>query len=107
MAAFGLLVARPEPILSQAVQLAKVDVSVVAKGYRASKLTGTTVMNDKNETIGKLDDVIISPDNRAMFAVLQVGSFLGIGGRLVAFPYENLVINEADGKFVLPGADAR
>jgi hypothetical protein len=79
-------VARPEPVLSQAVQLAKVDVSVVAKGYRASKLTGTTVMNDKNETIGKLDDIIISPDNRAMFAVLQVGNFLGMGGRLVAVP---------------------
>jgi hypothetical protein len=104
LVAFGLLVARPEPVLSQAVQLVKVDLSVVVNGYRASKLTGKSVINDKNESIGKLDDIIIAPDNRVLFAVLQVGSFLGMGGRLVAVPFASLVINDADGKIVLPGA---
>jgi sporulation protein YlmC with PRC-barrel domain len=89
------------PALSQGVQLVKVDVSVVGKGHRAGKLIGTSVVNDKNETIGKLDDIIID-NNRVMYAVLQVGGFLGVGSRLVAVPYDSLKI---DGKkVVLPGA---
>ena len=35
------------PAHAQGVQLLKVDVSVVASGYRASKLIGANVKNDK------------------------------------------------------------
>jgi sporulation protein YlmC with PRC-barrel domain len=92
------------PALSQAaVQLIKVDLSVVAKGYRMSKLVGTTVINDKNEKIGTLDDVI-ADKKQLNFAVLQVGSFLGLGGHLVVVPYDSLVIDETGHKITLPGA---
>jgi sporulation protein YlmC with PRC-barrel domain len=84
-------------------ELLRVDVSVVAKGYRASKLLGSSVVNDKNEKIGSLDDIIIDR-NQVMFAVLQVGGFLGLGGRLVAVPYKTLVINDEGKKIELPGA---
>src|SRR6202048_4958710 len=87
------------------VQLIKVDLSVVAKGYRMSKLIGTAVINDKNEKIGTVDDVIADKDKKLLsFAVLQVGGFLGLGGRLVAVPYDSLVIDEAAQKVTLPGA---
>lgn len=94
------------PALPQAgVQLIKVDLSVVAKGYRMSKLVGTTVINDKNEKIGTLDDVIADKDKKQLsFAVLQVGSFLGLGGHLVVVPYDSLVIDETGHKITLPGA---
>ncbi|SRR5258708_5022323 len=47
------------PALPQAVvELIKVDFSVVAKGYRMSKLLGSNVINEKNEKIGTIDDVI-------------------------------------------------
>jgi sporulation protein YlmC with PRC-barrel domain len=96
----------PRLAVTQEVNLVKVDVSVVGKGLRASKLAGNTVVNDKNETIGKLDDIIVGPD-RSLFAVLQVGGFLGLGSRLVAVPYDSLHIEEKDGKVEkveLPGA---
>ncbi|NGX95809.1 MAG: PRC-barrel domain containing protein, partial [Candidatus Afipia apatlaquensis] len=62
------------PALPQAgVQFIKVDLSIVAKGYRMSKLIGTTVINDKNEKIGTLDDVVADKDKKELsFAVLQV-----------------------------------
>jgi sporulation protein YlmC with PRC-barrel domain len=90
-------------VLSQGVALLKVDVSVVAKGYRASKLIGSGVVNDKNEKIGNLDDIIVD-QKQVLFAVLQVGGFLGIGSRLVAVPYDNLKIDDAGRRIELPGA---
>jgi sporulation protein YlmC with PRC-barrel domain len=94
------------PALPQAgVQLVKVDLSVVAKGYRMSKLIGSSVINDKNEKIGTVDDVIADKDKKQLsFAVLQVGGFLGVGAHLVAVPYDSLVIDDTGQKITLPGA---
>jgi sporulation protein YlmC with PRC-barrel domain len=93
------------PALPQAaVKLIKVDLSLVAKGYRMSKMIGSTVINDKNEKIGTVDDVIADKDKKQLsFAVLQVGGFLGLGGRLVAVPYDSLVIDDAGQKITLSG----
>ena len=92
------------PALPQAgVSLVKVDFSVVANGYRMSKLLGSNVINDKNEKIGTLDDVI-ADKKQLNFAVLQVGGFLGVGGRLIVVPYESLVIDDNGQKITLPGA---
>jgi sporulation protein YlmC with PRC-barrel domain len=94
------------PALSQAgVQLIKVDLSVVAQGYRISKLIGSSVINDKNERIGTIDDIIADKDKKQLsFAVLQVGGFLGVGGHLVVVPYDSLVIDDNGRKITLPGA---
>ena len=73
------------PALSQAVKLVTVDVNVVGQGYRISKLTGSSVTNEKDEKIGHIDDFVVARD-RSLFAVLQVGGFLGMGGHLVAVP---------------------
>jgi sporulation protein YlmC with PRC-barrel domain len=104
IAMLGLLfvVVSPPPALSQSVQLVKVDVAVVGKGLRVSKLIGTTVVNDKNESVGKLDDIVI--DNNNVFAVLQVGGFLGVGSHLVAVPYNSLRIADNGRRIELPGA---
>ena len=37
----------------------KVDVPVVAKGYPASELIGSSFFNDKDEEIGSLGDIVI------------------------------------------------
>jgi sporulation protein YlmC with PRC-barrel domain len=94
----------PRPALPQAgVELIKVDLSVVAKGYRMSKLIGSSVSNDKAEKIGTLDDVV-ADKKQLNFAVLQVGGFLGLGGHLVVVPYDSLVIDDNGQKITLPGA---
>lgn len=98
-----LISASPQPVFAQAVDLLTIDVKAVAKGYRTSQLIGSPVVNDKKERIGTIDDIIIGQD-RVLYAVLQAGGFLGVGGRLIAVPFQKLVLDHADGKVMLPGA---
>jgi sporulation protein YlmC with PRC-barrel domain len=86
----------------QTVQLTKVDVVKVATGFRASKVIGSTVVNEAGDTVGKVDDIIIGENGKAPFVVLAVGGFLGIGDKLVVLPYEQL--KTMDRKIVMPGA---
>ncbi len=101
--ALGLLA---NPVLAQGtpqtVALIKVDVTKLASGYRASKIIGGTVVNEANETVGKVDELLIGADGRTPYAVLSVGGFLGLGERLVVVPYDSLKM--AANKIMLPGA---
>lgn len=86
----------------QTVQLMKVDVLKISTGYRASKVIGSSVVNEAGDTVGKVDEIIVGPDGKAPFVVLSVGGFLGMGDKLIALPYEQM---KTDGKkIVLPGA---
>ena len=85
----------------QTVEIAKVDVQKVAAGYRASKVIGSSVLNDANETIGKIDDLLVTRDGKEPYAVLSIGGFLGMGTHMVVVRYDSLKF--ADNKIVLPG----
>src|SRR5579859_2939405 len=85
----------------QSVELVKLDVQTLAAGYRASKVIGSSVVNDAQETIGEIQDLLVSSDGKQPFAVLSIGGFLGMGSHLVIVPYESLKF--ADKKVVLPG----
>src|ERR1700748_1661745 len=93
----------PLPVLSQTVELIVVDLHSVAQGYRASKLIGSSVVNDQNEKVGTIEDIIIGKD-KVLFAVLQVGGFLHIGGRMLGGAFQSRVLDEAGSKIKLPGA---
>ena len=82
--------------MAQAV--AVVDVVTVAQGYRASALTGAAVKNADGEEIGSIDDFIIDQD-KVLYAILQVGGFLGLGGHLIAVAYGDLEIAD-DGRTI-------
>jgi len=45
----------------QTVELAKVDVHELSAGFRSSKVVDRSVVNDADETIGKIDDLLVSP----------------------------------------------
>ncbi|MES1265813.1 MAG: PRC-barrel domain-containing protein, partial [Variovorax sp.] len=102
VAASGILLgpALAAEAVPQTVQLAKVDVTSVSAGYRASTIIGSSVVNDAGESIGSVDDLLVSPDGKETYAVLSVGGFLGIGSKLVVVPYSSLKPGE---KIVLPG----
>ena len=85
----------------QTVELVTVDVQKLAAGYRSSKVVGSGVVNENNETIGKIDDLLVSRDGKQPYAVLSIGGFLGVGNHFVVVPYDTLRF--ADNKVMLPG----
>ncbi len=86
----------------QTVSLMQVDPASLATGYRASKVIGSTVVNDANVTVGTIDDLIITATDKVPFAVLSVGGFLGIGSRYVVVSFGSLQVKNK--QMVLPGA---
>ena len=73
----------------------------MSAGYRSSQVVGSSVVNDANETIGKIDDLLVSRDGKQPYAVLSIGGFLGMGTRLVVVPYDTLKFS--GNKVILPG----
>jgi hypothetical protein len=71
-----------------------------ANEIRASKLLGTAVRNDANESIGSINEIILGNDGKVAAVVLGVGGFLGMGEREVAMKYESLRFKNEDGKLV-------
>jgi hypothetical protein len=86
----------------QTLSLMKVDPQSVATGYRTSKMVGSTVVNEANETVGTIDDLIVTPSEKVPYAVLSVGGFLGMGTKYVVVPFSALQVQ--DKKIVLTGA---
>jgi hypothetical protein len=100
----SILGAGPTLVVAETgVAVVTFDTETVAEGVRATKLRGTTVVNDRDEKMGRIDDLIIGLD-RVLFAVIRVGGFHGIGGHYVAVPYDSLRLDDAGNKIVLPGA---
>lgn len=81
------------------------EVTQTGSGFRASKLSGTTVYNRDKDSIGTIDDVIVSPADHNAFAILSVGGFLGMGKHYVAVPLSDLQISSKS--VLLPDATKR
>ena len=89
--------------VTQTIEMVRVDVQKLSTGYRASKIMGSPILNEVGETIGKIDDLIVSPDdNKSAYVILSVGGWLGMGTHLLALPYENLRITSD--RITLPSA---
>ena len=51
---------------------------------RASKMIGSSVYDVQNRKIGKVEDLVLGRDGRIDQVVVDVGSFLGMGGKNIA-----------------------
>jgi sporulation protein YlmC with PRC-barrel domain len=85
-----------------------VDISVtestqIAMGWSVKKtLMGKTIYNDAGQKVGKVDDLIISPDKKVSFVIVGAGGFIGIGRHDVAIPVTQ--VEDKAGKLVMRGA---
>lgn len=88
-----------------------VDSQALRNGRRASKIIGSNIYNDNNESIGEVEDILIPAPASASggsapapVAIISVGGFLGIGAKLVAVPYDRLQMNAERNRWTLSGA---
>src|SRR5581483_9761112 len=96
------------PTAKQSASLTSADTQKLGSAWRASKVNGSSVYNEKNEKVGSVDDLIIDRNDHVVYAVLSVGGFLGMRNHLVAVPYYHLTINTDNkgkvDKVILKGA---
>ncbi len=72
-------------------------------GWSTKKeILGTRVMSEAKERIGEIEDIIITPQKAASYAIIGVSGFIGIGELRVAISFQQLKMQETN--FVLAGA---
>ena len=80
-----------------------VEMNDVINGWSVQRqLLGQSVYNDKEEKIGKIEDIILNKERSASYSIVSTGGFLGIGAHDVAIPAKQLELKNA--RLVLPGA---
>ena len=79
--------------------------------WRASKVVGLNVYNEKNENVGSINDLLMDKGGNIKAAVISVGGFLGMGARLVAIPLDKVKFSTEPvaytGTASAPGAGAK
>ena len=69
---------------------------------QASKVIGEMVVDHKDEKVGKIHELVIDAiKNRAAYAVLSFGGFLGMGNKLFAMPWEAFEFSATENKLIL------
>jgi sporulation protein YlmC with PRC-barrel domain len=83
--------------------VAVVETTKFATGWSVKKtLMGKTLYNDAGAKVGKVEDLIISPERNVSYVIVGAGGFVGIGRHDVAVPV--IQIKEVAGKLVMAGA---
>ena len=57
---------------------------------RTSKMIGSSVYDLQNRNLGKVSDLVLNKNGTVDVVVLDVGSFLGMGGKYVAVPLTDI-----------------
>ncbi len=85
------------------VGVSVVESTQVAMGWSVKKtLLGKTVYNDVGKKVGKVEDLIVSPDKNVSYVIVGAGGFVGIGRHDVAVPVTQ--IQDRGGRLIMAGA---
>ncbi len=88
---------------STTVEASITESTQIAMGWSVKKtLLGKTIYNDAGQKVGKVEDLIISPDKNVSYVIVGAGGFIGIGRHDVAIPVSR--IQDQAGKLVMAGA---
>ncbi len=68
----------------------------------ADKVVGSSVENMKGDNLGKIDEIMVDKvSGEVAYAVLKYGSFLGMGGKLFALPWDVLQYDVGRSAYVI------
>jgi sporulation protein YlmC with PRC-barrel domain len=65
--------------------------------FRASALIGIPFRNAKNESLGKLDDLVVNKEGKIVYGILSHGGVAGVGDKLFAVPASQLMLSDMPG----------
>src|SRR5258708_8616026 len=94
-----LVIATPACFAQQVVGsttlgVAYAELRDVTSGWSTKKqILGKKVFNDSGETVGKIDDIIVSPDKAVSYAIIGTGGLRKFGRHDVAIPVNQLTAN--------------
>ena len=75
---------------STSTNAAATETQMKPDQIRANKFIGSTVYDVQNRNIGSVKDLLFDKSGRVDVAVLDVGAFLGMGGKYVAIPLKDI-----------------
>ncbi|MCJ2127309.1 PRC-barrel domain-containing protein [Methylobacterium sp. E-045] len=61
--------------------------------FKASKVIGLRVVGQDHVKVGSIEDVMVDGNGRVQAVVIDVGGFLGVGGKRVAVPFDQMTWN--------------
>ena len=68
----------------------RADETIQTDQIRGSKMIGSAVYDVQNRKIGKVQDLVLNRDGKIAAVVVDVGTFLGMGGKNVAVQLSDL-----------------
>jgi sporulation protein YlmC with PRC-barrel domain len=83
-------VQHPTTAHPQSTTMNRADETIQSDQIRASKMIGSTVYDVQNRKIGKVHDLVLNRDGKIAAVVVDVGTFLGMGGKSVAVQLSDL-----------------
>ena len=60
----------------------------------ASKIRGVKAKNNQDEELGKIEDLLLDKDGRAVFVILGRGGLVGIGENYIPIPWSKLALSK-------------
>ena len=78
------------------------DTRETSRLISSEKVGGSSVENTRGDNLGHIEEVMIDKiSGRVAYAVLNYGSFLGMGGKLFAMPWDMLKYNPQRDAYVV------
>src|SRR3954470_17480926 len=65
----------------------------VATADQVERLIGTDAVAADGRKVGKIENLLVTPDGRVDYVVLEWGGVLGLGERRVAVPWKDVALN--------------
>lgn len=70
--------------------------SMSGQGLQVSELMGSAVRNTANESIGNINDILLTKDGQIDSVIVGVGGFLGLGEKNVALKFTELQFDNSN-----------
>ncbi|MDJ1499986.1 PRC-barrel domain-containing protein [Xanthocytophaga agilis] len=78
------------------------DANIPVQRLTATSIIGDNVFNRADKELGTIQNLMVNiQTGKIEYAVLESGSFLGIGGKLFAIPFAELILDGIRRRFIL------